>query len=290
MIPTVRRLVVTALALLVAGPGASHALAATADPELTALESWAFAIGTGTLKGDIAERYAGYDLVVADGQEIRRRHVRALHERGTMVLGYLSVGTIETYRPWYRRLKPYRLEAWKDWKGEFFAKVRKRGFRRQINRRIAPSLLAKGLDGLLLDNVDMIETHRREAKGMRKLVASLGRLTHADGGYLFAQNGFGIIGPSLQHLDGWNREDVSTSYDFDRGRYRTRSRRQISRVQGELREIAGKGLLVTATDYTARARGPIVASAIGNACDAGALPDVSDIELERVPRPPLLCG
>ncbi len=295
-----RRLISTALsfaALALAG-GSSAAAAdpspaaerSSADPRLSAVESWGFAIGTGSLRGDPARRFAGYDLVVVDGQEVRPHQVRALREGGAIVLGYLSVGTIEIYRPWYRRLKPYRLEAWKDWDGEFFAAVRKRGFRRQIAGRIAPGLLAKGLDGLFLDNVDMIEGHRRQTRGMRKLVGRLGRLVDAGEGLLFAQNGFNVIGPSLRHLDGWNREDVSTSYDFDRNRYRVRGRRGIGRVQAELGEIAAAGLLVTATDYTSRAAGEIAERAIANACAAGALPYVSNIELRRVPRPPLRCG
>jgi len=208
-----------ALAALVA-LGGGVATAAPTDPRLEGVSSWAFAIGSGTLRGDLAARYGGYDLVVVDAQEAGRRHLRTLQEDGTAVLGYLSVGTIERYRPWYTRLKPYRLQAWKDWKGEFFADVSRRGFRHQIARRIAPKLLAKGFDGLFLDNVDMIENHKRQARGMRKLVAQLGRLVDAEGSLLFAQNGYSVLDRFLPHLDGWNREDVSTYYDFDRDRYR----------------------------------------------------------------------
>lgn len=254
------------------------------------MDSWAFAIGSGTLQGVRGGRYADYDLVVLDGQEAKHRHIDAVHDAGGLVLGYLSVGTIERYRPWYRRLKPYRLEAWKDWKGEFFANVRKRGYRRQIARRIAPRLLAKGFDGLFLDNVDMIEGHRRQARGMRKLVRRLSGLVHADGGYLFSQNGYSILGPLIGDLDGWNREDVTATYDFDRDRYRVNGPRRIAGAQRELRKVAEAGLVVTATDYTKRGRGRIARGAVANACEAGALPYVSDIDLRRTPRGAARCG
>ena len=287
-----RALLIAALALAL-GPcgaaGAGSAPAAPDDPRLLAVESWAFAIGSGTLGGDIGARYAAYDLVVVDGQEVRRRQVRDLRASGAVVLGYLSVGTIEAWRPWYPRLRRYRLEAWRDWRDEFFADVSRRGYRRQIAGRIAPRLLAKGLDGLFLDNVDMIETHRPQRPGMRRLVARLGGVADASGGLLFAQNGFGVIGPMLRHLDGWNREDVSTGYDFDRDRYRANGPRRTRRAQRELRRIGDRGLLVTATDYTARRRGRAVSGAIANACAAGALPFVSDIALRRVPRRPPPC-
>jgi uncharacterized protein (TIGR01370 family) len=277
-----------AAALFVA-VGFSAAAPAPPAAGLGAVETWGFAIGTGTLKGDLARRYEGYDMLVVDGQEATRRDVTELQAGGTVVLGYLSVGTIETYRPWYRLLKPYRLEAWKDWKGEFFAKVRKAGFRREIVGRIAPRILAKGFDGLFLDNVDMIENHRRQARGMRKLVRRLSGLVRAEGELLFAQNGYEIIDPLIPYLDGWNREDVTGSYDFDRDRYRVNGPRRMRAAIRELRSVGGRGLLITATDYTRRPRGRTVRLAIANACAAGALPYVSDIGLRRTPADPARC-
>ena len=258
--------------------------------DLDGARTWGFAIGTGTLKGDLSERYAGYDLLVVDGQEAKPGMIAELQAQGTVVLGYLSVGTIENWRPWYERLKPYRIEAWKNWEGEYFARVSKRGFRRQMTRHIAPKLYAKGFDGLFLDNVDMIEVYRREASGMRKLVAALGRLVHADGGLLFAQNGYSIIGPMLDELDGWNREDVTGTFNFNRREYAVNSAAEIRRAQRELAAVADAGPLTLATDYTARAGSPIADRAVANACEAGALPYVSNIGLRRTPRPPLACA
>ena len=65
------------------------------------VETFAFAIGEGTLRGDLASRYARYDLVVLDGEEAPRRKVASLRSAGKVVLGYLSVGTIERWRSWY---------------------------------------------------------------------------------------------------------------------------------------------------------------------------------------------
>ncbi len=282
MIPVL--LIVLALLLWPAAAGADPGRAGLGE-----LESWGFAIGSGTLKGDLTERYAGYDLLVVDGQEARPKMVAELHEQGTVVLGYLSVGTIENYRPWYESLKPYRLAAWKDWEGEYYARVGARGYRRQVAGRIAPKLYDKGFDGLFLDNVDMIEVYRRQAAGMRKLVHALSRLVHSDGGLLFAQNGYSIIGPMLDELDGWNREDVTGTFDFDRRRYEVNGPGAIRRAQRELGSIGDAGLLTMATDYAARAGSAVEERAIANACEAEALPYVSDIGLRRTASPPLSC-
>ena len=277
------------VAAVLLAAGFSTAAPVSPAAELGAVKTWGFAIGSGTLKGELAQRYAGYDLLVVDGQEAKRRDVAELQSGGAVVLGYLSVGTIETYRPWYPLLKPYRLEAWKDWKGEFFARVRSAGFRHKISRRIAPQLLAKGFDGLFLDNVDMIEGHRRQARGMRKLVRRISGLVRADRKLLFAQNGYEIIDPLIPYLDGWNREDVTGSYDFERDRYRVNGRRRTRAAIRELRSVGRRGPLVTATDYTRRRGGATVRRAIANACAAGALPYVSDIGLRRTPADPARC-
>jgi endo-alpha-1,4-polygalactosaminidase (GH114 family) len=269
--------------LVVAGPAGAK----SSDARLGRADTFALALGDGALQGNLDRRYRGYDVIVVDGQVATRHMVRRLRRGGRVVLGYLSVGTIESYRPWFRAARPYRLELWDDW-GEWYADVAHRGFRRLITRRVAPSLLRKRFDGLFLDNVDMVETHRRRTHGMRLLVRALARRVHRGGRVLFAQNGEGSIGPLLDVLDGWNREDVSYTYDFDRRRY---VRAQGTRAaQAALRRIARAGLLVTATDYVPAGDADARSRAIANACAVGAVPFVSNIALTRIDQPPARCG
>jgi uncharacterized protein (TIGR01370 family) len=244
----------------------------------------------------VAERLGAFDLVVLDGELARADEVAALRDGESIVLAYLSVGTIEKWRSWYPRLKRFRLSAWQDWKDEWFADVSRGALRRRLTERIAPELLAKGFDGLFLDNVDMVETrnHRAQRDGMRKLVLELSALVRSDGRLLFTQNGLwglkklDLIGA----IDGWNREDVTWTYDFDRRRYVPNPAVERRAALGELRRLAGRGLITTATDYTRAGDARARAEAVANACDAGALPYVSDIGLSarRLPTPPLTCG
>ena len=268
---------------------------ATAEPEsgrsprerLAAVDTWALALGDRALKGDLRRRYADYDLLVLDGQEARTGQVAALREEGTIVLAYISVGTIEPWRPWYRRAKPYRLDRWDDW-DEYFAKVSAPGFRRLI-RGVAAGMLDKGFDGLFLDNTAMVEDHPRQAKGMTQLVKALSQLVRPAGRLLFTQNGERVIGPTLRYYDGWSREDVTSTYSFSRRRYVRQPAAERRSAQATLRRIARAGLFVTATDYTARGDSSTERLAVSTACAAGALPFVSDIGLNRVPPEPPGC-
>ena len=217
---------------------------------LAGVRTFALALSDRAARADLS----GYDLVVVDGDTPARR-VKALRAGGAIVLGYLDVGTIEPYRSWYPQAKPFRMEYWPDW-GEWYADVSRRGFRDLIAGQVAPAVLDRGFDGLFLDNLDMIVTHRRRSRGMHALVARLARLP----GYLFAQNGEEVIGSFLSRLDGWNREDVSRTYDFDRRRYVKVPAGDRDDALAALRRVAARGKLVTATDYT-RGNGPAAAAA-----------------------------
>jgi hypothetical protein len=272
---------------------------ALGPPSPTPASSFAFAIGNGMLSGgpqQVADRLGAFGLVVVDGELATAEEVAALRARGATVLGYLSVGTIEKWRSWYPRLKRYRLGAWADWKHEWFADVSRHELRHEFTGRIAPELLAKGFDGLFLDNVDMIETrnHAAQRPGMRKLVLDLADLVHGHGRLLFTQNGhWGLKKLGLiDAIDGWNREDVTWTYDFDRKRYVHQRRRATRAALRELRDMQSRGLMTTATDYTRAGDAEALDEAVANACSAAALPYVSNIGLtaRRLPNPPLACS
>jgi uncharacterized protein (TIGR01370 family) len=298
----VRRL--SAIACLAACALTGIALAANREPTLgppspTPASSFAFAIGNGMLAGgpeQVADRLGAFGLVVVDGELANADEVAALRARGATVLGYLSVGTIEKWRSWYPRLKRFRLGAWADWKDEWFADVSRAKLRRQLAGRIAPAILAKGFDGLFLDNVDMIETrnHAAQRPGMRKLVLTLADLAHGQGRLLFTQNGHSGLEKLglIDAIDGWNREDVTWTYDFDRKRYVHQRPAATRAAMAELRDMQGRGLMTAATDYTRRGDRDALDEAVANACATGALPYVSDIGLtaRRLPSPPLACA
>ena len=281
-----RRAATIAILVLIALPAAAPA--APRDARLRSVSSWAFAIGSGDLRGDSAARYAPFDLVVVDAEEATPQQVAGLRASGKLVLGYLSVGTIERGRSWYRAARPYKLELWEDW-GEWYADVRRAGYRRLIERRVAPALLRKGFDGLFLDNVDMVEGHPRQRRGMTQLVRRLSHDSRARGRLLFAQNGDAYVPSLARFLDGWNREDVTWTYDFDSRRYQRVGAEDTRAAQATLRSLAARGLLVTSTDYTRAGDDGAEREAAANSCAAGALPFVADIGLSRVPPAPFTC-
>jgi hypothetical protein len=70
---------------------------------------------------------------------------------------------------------------------------------------------------------------------------------------------------------------------------RGQPRRAVGRAQRALRRIAAAGLLVLGTDYLRAGDHATAARSIADACAAGALPFLSDIELTRIPATPARC-
>ncbi len=257
-------------------------------PRLQNVKTWAFAIGDGMLNGDVAKRFQGYDLVIVDGENVQTAQVAALHQNGALVLSYLSVGTIEQWRWWYKDVKRYRLDYWGDW-GEWYADTSKAGYRNTIAMKVAPWLLKKGVDGLFLDNTDMTQDHPKQKSGMAMLVKLLSSLVRAQKRLLFTQNGEDVIGTTQKYYDGWNREDVTWTYNFDTRQYEKQPPQEINEALDALRKIRDAGLLVTATDYVNADNISAESLCIQNACSAGALPFISNLELTRLPASPIVC-
>jgi uncharacterized protein (TIGR01370 family) len=263
------------------------ALAVPNDARLAQVHNFAFALGD-SLQGDIEARLGIFDLVVIDAADATAEQVALLQSHGTIVLGYLSVGTIERGRFWYTSAKPYRLRLWSDW-NEWYADVNRIEYRHLIAQHVVPRLLRKNFDDLFLDNVDMITAHPRRTAGMRRLVHTLSDKLKARAKLLFAQNGDTIIDYFSSYLDGWNREDISYSYDFESEHYVASSLEDTQSAVSTLQRLAAEGLLVLSTDYVETASGAEEAAAKQRACEAGALPFISDIDLTRMPATPFSC-
>jgi uncharacterized protein (TIGR01370 family) len=270
----------------VAGPAPAGRAA-----RLGRVRSWSIAIGAPVSDrsgAQVAAQFRGFDLVVLDGVDASAAAVAALRAQGSIVLAYADIGAIEEGRPWSAAAAPYRLDRWEQW-NEWYADVTKPGYRALVTDTIVPPMLAKGFDGLFLDNVDMVDTHPAQRGAMIGLVAQLSATVRGRGGFLFAQNGDdATVDALLPHLDGWNREDVSFTFDDASGGYTPVGPADKQAALATLRRLKSRGVFVTTVDYVTDAGGAEARAAVQAACGAGAVPSVGDIGLTRV-LPPQRC-
>jgi uncharacterized protein (TIGR01370 family) len=252
--------------------------------QLQTAKSFALALGI----EPTIETLAPFDLVVIDGDNASKSLVKQLHGKDKLVLAYVSAGTLEPYRSWFAEAKKkgYTLKYWPEW-GEYYAKVSHPGMQALLLKQTS-RYLANGVDGLFLDNTDMIEAEPSQRDGMIALVRALRK--QAGNRLLFAQNGIDVVDLWVDQLDGWNYESVSTTYDFATKKYLPQQATVTAAVTAKLRAVSQTSVFITTTDYTPSTGSPLTGVAIAHACRIGAVPFVSNIALSRIPKTAATCG
>ena len=112
---------------------------------------------------DEVDRLSGYDTVIIDPSAFLASDIRAIHDKGITVYGYINVGSIETFRPYYSRFKQYALGRYDGWDNERWIDVSKKEWQSFIVRKLAGQYAAEGIDGFFVDNIDVYYNYCRDS-------------------------------------------------------------------------------------------------------------------------------
>ena len=224
---------------------------------------------------------AGYDLAIIDPATLTPDEVAELENRGTLVVGYLSVGEIDGNDPWLADgtvPRSWILGRNRNW-GSLFVDAGQQGWRDLMTQE-AGKLLDYGFDGVFLDTVDTaIDVAPGSEPGMIALIEGL-RSAYPDA--LLVQNrGFDIAGTVADSIDAVMFEDLSTSYDFGELTYLRVDNSREAQDMVTLHERTG--LPILSLDYADPSDPATAARAVRIAQGYGFVPAVSVIELNDIP-------
>jgi uncharacterized protein (TIGR01370 family) len=230
-----------------------------------------------------AARIRGYELAVVDGvreadgaSDISAEQVSALQQGGTLVVSYLSVGTVESWRAYATEVSAsWTIGPVENWPEERYVDVRESGWQK-IMVREARSLAASGFDGLYLDNLDIAEEFPETREAVIELVTKL-RAAVPDV-LLVAQNGLSVA--ERLPIDAIAHED--TYWRWDSGGYRASTPRETSTILRGLRRLRDRGLPVFTLDYT-EPGSTAALDVIARSLAEGFRPAVSVLDLNRPP-------
>lgn len=188
-----------------------------------------------------AESFFDYDLIVFDSKY--HPPIRPLSERGKTVLGYLSVGEVESHRPWFQEVREQGLliEENPNWPGSHFVDVRDPRWRARVVEELIPQLVDQGFDGVFLDTLDnplYLEAREPERfAGMTTAAIDLVRTIRRHYPYLeiMVNRAYELLPQVAPDIDRVLGESVYTDYDFDTETYRRVDtelyREQVERLQ-----------------------------------------------------------
>lgn len=197
----------------------------------------------------------GSGIMVLEPDDYTKTAVKQIKAKGYKVLGYISVGTLEKERSWYKKYKKFALKKLEDWPNEVYVDVREKEWRDFLVSR-AKAIKAKGFDGWWCDNLDVYEYYK-SGKMFASLQASLSRIKKL-GGYVMVNGGSEFFDYALDHkrkiswVNGVTQEEVFsliTSYKGD-GKFGKQEKSQKYFYQDLLKRLKKKGMDIFLLEYT----------------------------------------
>lgn len=164
----------------------------------------------------------GSGVIVLEPDDYKLDEIKAVKAKGYKVLAYLSVGSIEKERTWWKLYSKYKLKQLPDWPKEYYIDVRKTEWRNFLVSR-AKILKAKGFDGWWLDNIDVYSEYK--SKAMYTALAAVFLKLQAMKGYVMINGGSEWVDDAIdrgekltKYIDGYTQEEVFTRIKDYEGR------------------------------------------------------------------------
>ena len=172
-----KKLLIMALVLVMSITGlvpASQPLEARAASN--SVEKWGVFIGE-CIHGNTA-KVKKYKYVVIDAQFYTKNEIKKLKQGGRKVYTYLSIGSLGTYRSYFRNFKKYLMGSYDNWSEEQWINVSKKQWQDFIVNKLVVSFKKKGVDGLWIDNTDVYYEYPTNAifKGLVKMLKRIRKM------------------------------------------------------------------------------------------------------------------
>lgn len=197
----------------------------------------------------------GYDYLVIDGQNFSKADIKKLHKDNNKVISYLNVGSIETFRSYYKNYQDITLSVYEGWEDERWVDVSKEKWKTFIINK-AKQLKAKGIDGYFIDNCDVLY-HYNNKKIFNGLVSILRDLKKTldiviiNGGDCFVDQYYDKYHKVNDVLSGINQETVFSAIDFDHNRkLKVQDKKNSLYYQSYIEKYAKVGVNIYLLEYT----------------------------------------
>ncbi len=140
------------------------------------VEKWGVFIGE-CIHGNTA-KVKKYKYVVIDAQFYTKKEIKKLKRGGRKIYTYLSIGSLGSYRPYFRTFKKYLIGGYDNWTEEQWVDVSKKQWQDFIINKLVASFKKKGVDGVWVDNTDVYYEYPSKAifKGLVKILKRIRKM------------------------------------------------------------------------------------------------------------------
>ena len=221
-----------------------------------------------------AQQLGNSDLAIVQPYSVSAEQIKALHENGTRVVAYLTIGELDPKSKYAARVDPkWILGENKNW-GSKFIDASQAGWQAIVAEQAA-ALNKQGFDGFFLDTLDTADLYPKIAPGLVKIVEDL-RAKYPDA--LIVQNrGFALLNKTAPSIDAVMFENFSSQYDFAKKTYGS-----VSGDPSFVESLSKRGLKVLTLDYAQPQQQEVITRNFQRAKSYGFVPYVSTINLDKI--------
>ena len=203
---------------------------------------------------DVDKSMRDYDLMVIDAQYFSREDISYIKADGTTVYSYINIGSLEPFRAYFEDFKDGTLGKYEHW-DEYWEDVSDPEWQRFITGQLAPSLLAKGIDGFFVDNCDVYYEYSDEAvlEGLATIMKGLvatGKDVIINGGDCFLDAYCEKYGSWSDVITGINQESVFSAVDWESGRFKAAGEEDREYFTDYIERYASYGADIYLLEYT----------------------------------------
>lgn len=166
------------------------------------------------------EASEGFEITVIDAQNISAIDIAEMKARDQEVYSYLNIGSLETFRSYYKEYQHLILKPYDNWEEEYWVEAGNEEWQKFVSGILAQELLEKGIDGFWIDNTDVYGQFADEevydgVATILKTLMSYEKPVVINGGDQFVLTYLERNGQVDDILTGINQETVFSSIDFD---------------------------------------------------------------------------
>lgn len=203
------------------------------------------------------EASEGYETVIIDAQNLSKAEIAEMQARGQEVYSYLNVGSLETFRPYYKEFQHLTLSPYENWEEEYWVDVANEDWQEFSAVTLANELLDKGIDGFWIDNVDVYWQFPTEetyvgVEQILKTLMSYGKPVLINGGNEFVSTYFQKNQQIDDILTGVNQETVFSAIDFEEDKLGTQTKENQTYYLNYLDTVDKAGKEIYLLEYTTK--------------------------------------
>ena len=193
------------------------------------------------------------ETIVIDAQYYTEKEIANLKKGGHTVYTYINIGSVESFRDYYKDFESITLGTYENWEDEKWVDVSDKRWQLFLSGK-ADELMNKGVDGFFVDNCDVYYNYMTEEifEGVSDILKNLcGKNAYVmvNGGDEFAREYLKRHGNLNGILDGVNQESVYTAIDWDNNRFTVNTKEDREYFLEYLRLVMDAGKDAYAIEY-----------------------------------------